>query len=357
MSLLDKIGMRMMRSLDPETAHGLAIKALKAGLGPKANPEYPDLATELAGLSLPNPVGLAAGFDKDAEVVDPMLAAGFGFVEAGSVTPRPQAGNPRPRLFRLSADQAVINRMGFNNKGLDGFADRLRARRGRGGIVGANLGANKDTPDKPADYVKGLGVLWNLADYFTINISSPNTPGLRDLQSGDALSELLGRINEKRGELAGDEASKPIFLKVAPDLDFAQIERIVEAVRGYGLSGLIVSNTTLSRPEGLRSRFKDEAGGLSGAPLMHLSTQILREFYVASEGRIPLIGVGGIASGGDAYLKIRAGASAVQFYSAMVYKGPGLAARICKDLVARLHADGFTNIKDAVGTLHGPSGS
>ena len=350
MNFIQNIGMRAVKLLPAERAHRAAITTLKLGLGPKHKSDYPELRTDLAGLSLPNPVGLAAGFDKDAEVPGAMLAAGFGFVECGSVTPRPQAGNPKPRLFRLTEDKAVINRMGFNNHGLDVFAKNLKARAGQSGIVGANLGANKDSEDRAADYITGLSRLWGLADYFTINISSPNTPGLRDMQSGDALDDLLGRIAEERGRLAGENPSAPIFVKVAPDLDFAQIDKITLLARTYGMSGLIISNTTISRPDDLKSQHKGEAGGLSGAPLTALSTRILKEFYAASEGRIPLIGVGGIGSAAHAYDKIRAGASAVQLYSALVYEGPSLGAQICKDLVARLKADGFKNVSEALGT-------
>lgn len=350
MKLIEKFGLTALKTLPPEPAHRAALRALRFGFGPRHTSEHPNLRTEIAGLSLPNPVGLAAGFDKDAEVPDAMLRAGFGFVECGSVTPRPQAGNPRPRLFRLTEDKGVINRMGFNNHGLDIFEQNLKARAHKPGIVGANLGANKDSENRVADYTQGLERLWGLADYFTINISSPNTPGLRDLQSADALDDLLGRISEVRARLAGDTASAPIFLKVAPDLDNAQIEQITEQARTYGMSGIIVSNTTISRPASLQSVQKTETGGLSGTPLFKLSTHILSEFYMASEGRIPLIGVGGIASGQDAYIKIRAGANAVQLYSAMVYEGPALAAIICKDLSARLQADGFDNIADAVGS-------
>ncbi len=351
MNVLHKLATRLVKTLPPEAAHNAALRALSFGLGPKHNCNHGVLKTEIAGLSLPNPVGLAAGFDKDAQVPDAMLAAGFGFVECGSVTPLPQAGNPRPRLFRLPEDQAVINRMGFNNRGLDNFAKNLRARQDRPGIVGANLGANKDSTDRAADYITGLAALWGLADYFTINVSSPNTPGLRDLQGGEALEDLLGRISEARQNLTGDQPSPPIFLKVAPDLDFAQIERITEQARTYGMSGIIVSNTTIARPAHLKSAHKTETGGLSGKPLMRPSTRILAEFYAASGGHIPLIGVGGIANGGDAYIKIRAGASAVQLYSALVYKGPSLAAEICDDLAARLKADGFGSVSEAVGTV------
>ena len=335
-----------MRLFDPEDAHGLAILGLKAGLGPRVASADPLLATTLAGLTLPNAVGLAAGFDKNAEVPDAMLAAGFGFVECGSVTPLPQTGNPRPRIFRLSEDHGVINRLGFNNQGLDAFAHRLGARPRRG-IVGANIGANKDSADRTGDYVTGLTRLWGQADYFTINISSPNTPGLRGLQTKAALEELLGRLREARSAL-GDPAT-PLFLKVAPDLEDDEIEAITETAVAFALDGLIVGNTTLSRPDTLRSAALGEAGGLSGAPLMALSTRVLRRFHQAATGRLALIGVGGIASGADAYAKIRAGASAVQLYSALVFHGPGLVMQIRRELSERLKADGFCRISDAVG--------
>lgn len=353
MSLLHQIGLKAIKTLPPEPAHRMAIKALKLGLGPLMKQDHdPILATNIGGLSLPNPIGLAAGFDKDCEVPDAMLRAGFGFVEMGSVTPLPQAGNPKPRLFRLNEDQAVINRMGFNNHGLDAFAERLQARQANGaGIVGANLGANKDSEDRAADYITGLRRLWGHCDYFTINISSPNTPGLRKLQSDDALDDLLGRINEVREALRGEDASPPIFLKVAPDLDYPQIESITQLARQYGLSGLIISNTTLARPDTLQSQFAPQNGGLSGAPLFEPSTRVLASFYAASEGSMPLIGVGGIATGAQAYGKIRAGASAVQLYSALIYQGPVLAQIIAKDVAARLRADGFNSVQEAVGTL------
>lgn len=351
MSGIFDIGMKLVRSLDAETAHKAGIKAARVGLVPKADRAKHDiLRTELAGLDLPNPVGLAAGFDKNAEVPDAMLRAGFGFVECGTVTPRPQIGNPRPRLFRLTEDRAVINRMGFNNEGLDLYARRLKLRQNKPGIVGANLGANKDSDDRAGDYIRGLQRVWGLADYITINISSPNTPGLRDLQGERAMEDLLGRFSEARAELAGDEASPPVFLKVAPDLDPAAPQRIVQQARQYGINAIIVSNTTISRPKSLKSDQKDEVGGLSGAPLKTLADKMLSEFAMASEGRIPLIGVGGISSGADAYRKIRLGASAVQLYSALVYEGPMLAARICDDLAERLKADGFSSVSEAVGT-------
>jgi dihydroorotate dehydrogenase len=337
---------RALHLLDPEDAHGVTIAALRAGLGPRdhGRPD-PVLATTLAGLTLPSPIGLAAGFDKNAQAPDAMLAAGFGFVECGTVTPLPQAGNPRPRLFRLTGDRAVINRMGFNNQGLEAFAGRLAARPRRG-IVGANIGANKDAADRIGDYVTGLTRLWGLADYFTVNISSPNTPGLRALQTKAALEELLGRLAEARRGLAGDH---PVFLKVAPDLEDGEVETIVAAVATHGLQGIIVSNTTVGRPVTLTDRRASEAGGLSGAPLLGPSTHILGRFHAANDRGLALIGAGGVASGADAYAKIRAGAAAVQLYSAMVYEGPGLAVRVRQDLAARLKADGFRSVAEAVG--------
>jgi dihydroorotate dehydrogenase len=344
-SALHGLATRALRALDPEDAHRLAIQGLKLGLGPAGEPDDPILATSLAGLPLPNAIGLAPGFDKDAEVFGPMLSAGFGFVECGTVTPRPQAGNPRPRLFRLGEDRAVINRMGFNNRGLEAFAGRLAAR--GPGVVGANIGANKDSEDRVGDYVAGLWRLWGLASYFTINVSSPNTPGLRALQTRTALEELLGRLAEARDALPA-AGRVPQFLKVAPDLESGEVESIVESCVAHGLAGIMVSNTTVSRPP-LRSRFAGEAGGLSGAPLTALSTRVLGEFAQVAAGRLALVGVGGIGSGADAYAKIRAGASAVQLYSALVFEGPGLVTRIKRDLAARLRADGFASISEAVG--------
>ena len=348
MSALHALATAALRLVDPEDAHGLTIAALKAGLGPVARgPADPILATRLAGLTLANPIGLAAGFDKYAEVIGPMLAAGFGFVECGTATPQAQAGNPRPRLFRLSGERAVINRLGFNNAGLEAFAANLAARH-RGGIVGANVGANRDSTDRVADYVAGLTRLWGLCDYFTLNVSSPNTPGLRDLQSGAALTELLDAwAAARRGLAAGGDA--PVFLKVAPDLEHSEIAAIVEAARRFGIDGLIVGNTTLARPAGLRGAHRGEAGGLSGAPLMGPSTRLLRAFHEAAGGVLALIGTGGVASGADAYAKIRAGASAVQLYSALVFAGPGLVRRIGRELAARLRADGFSSLAEAVG--------
>lgn len=328
-----------LRRLNPETAHTLTLRALRAGLGPRQRtPDDPILATTLAGLSLPNPIGLAAGFDKNAEVHAPLLRAGFGWVECGTVTPRPQPGNPRPRLFRLPEDGAVINRLGFNNRGLDAFAANLA---GFEGVIGANLGANKDSDDRAADYVTGLRRLAGVPAYFTVNISSPNTPGLRALQSRDALDDLLGRLAEARS------GPQPLFLKIAPDLSEPELRDIVESGTAHGLNGLIVSNTTLDRPDTLAGNAKAEAGGLSGRPLFERATRVLRTVAEMRSG-LALIGVGGIASGADAYAKLRAGASAVQLYTALVYAGPGLVGRIKADLAARLRAEGFGSVAEAV---------
>jgi dihydroorotate dehydrogenase len=352
MSLHD-IAARALHALDPEDAHGWAIKGLKMGLGPRqSDVDDPILAINIAGLPLSNCVGLAAGFDKNAEVPAAMSKAGFGFVECGTVTPLAQAGNPRPRLFRLTRDQAVINRMGFNNEGLEPFAARLSALKTKraNGIVGANIGANKDATDRIADYVSGLTRLWGLSDYFTVNISSPNTPGLRALQTKAALEELLGRIAEARGLLkAAGTVDYPIFLKVAPDLEDGEVEAIVETVKAAGLNGIIVSNTTIARPADLVSPEAAESGGLSGKPLLSASTAMLARFHAANNGHLALIGAGGIASGADALAKIRAGACAVQLYSALVYGGPGLVQRIKSDLAARLRAEGFASVTDAIG--------
>jgi dihydroorotate dehydrogenase len=350
MSLLHDLATPALRLLDPEDAHRLTIAALKAGLGPRARTRPdPMLATTVAGLALANPIGLAAGFDKDAAAPGALLRAGFGFVECGTTTPRPQAGNPRPRLFRLPEDRAVINRMGFNSQGVEAFARGLAARPGRG-VVGANVGANKDSIDRVADYVIGLRRLWPLADYFALNVSSPNTPGLRDLQARGALNDLLGAVGEARRALAaGPAGNRPIFLKVSPDLADGEADDIVEAAVAFGVDGLIVSNTTVARPAALRGRHRGEAGGLSGAPLFEPSTRMLVVFHAAAAGRLALIGVGGVGSGRDAYAKIRAGAGAVQLYTALAYSGPGLADRLLRDLAARLRAEGFRTVAEAVG--------
>ncbi len=330
--------------LDPERAHALTLAALSTGLTPRAPADDPILATTLAGLQLPNPVGLAAGFDKNAEVPDAMLRLGFGFVETGTVTPLPQAGNPRPRVFRLADDDAVINRLGFNNEGLAAHVGRLRKRQPQG-IAGVNIGANKDSVDRIADYVTGLAAVAPYASYITVNISSPNTPGLRGLQTAAALAELLDRLSAAAKTHA---VTAPVFVKVAPDLSGDEIAAVSEVALASSVAGLIVSNTTLARPA-LHSTATDEAGGLSGAPLFASSTEILRAFARATGGRLALVGVGGVASGAQAYTKIRAGASAVQLYTGLIYHGPGLVARIKGELAALLRRDGFASVIEAVG--------
>ncbi|ESQ86264.1 dihydroorotate dehydrogenase [Asticcacaulis sp. AC466] len=350
-----KLATRALHLLAAEEAHNLTIKLLKLGLGPVSSLQTPELAVDVSFdggvLRFANCVGLAAGFDKNAEVPLAMVRAGFGFAECGTVTPLPQVGNPKPRLFRLTEDAAVINRMGFNNAGLDIFAghlEHINAHR-NGAVVGLNIGANKDATDRMADYITGLKRLWGLGSYFTINISSPNTPGLRALQGKSHLDDLLAQIAETRSALMkATDVNCPIFLKIAPDLSDGEIEDTVSSTIDHALDGLIVSNTTLSR-EGLKSPYAGESGGLSGAPLFELSTRALKVAATAAAGRLTLIGAGGIASGAQAYAKIRAGASLVQLYSAMVYHGPGLADAVRRDLVMRLKADGFRSVSEAVG--------
>ncbi len=329
--------------LDPERAHRLTIRALKTV--PTLRPSSPkELRTEIAGISFPNPLGMAAGFDKDGEVPDQLLGLGFGFVEVGSITPRPQLGNPQPRLFRLVEDRAVINRMGFNNHWAERAAGRLSARSARPGVLGINIGANKDSDDRIADYAEMTRIMAPLATYLAVNISSPNTPGLRALQDESALIELLEAVFAARGV-----AGPPIFLKVAPDLEPADIDAIARIAADKKLGALIVSNTTIGRPP-LQSRHAGETGGLSGAPLKDLALQRIRDFRTATGGTIPLVGVGGIASAEDAWARIRAGASLVQLYSAMVYAGPGLPRRITHGLLELMRRDGFSSIAEAVGS-------
>jgi dihydroorotate dehydrogenase len=333
----------LLSALDAETAHGLALRALRSGLLADWRPDPPSLETKLWGRTLGNPIGLAAGFDKNADVPNPLLALGLGFVEVGTITPRPQPGNPRPRLFRLAEDRGVINRMGFPGQGLDAARARL-ATRPRRGFVGVNVGANKDSTDRAADYVVCSAGLAPYADYLVCNVSSPNTPGLRNLQGRAELGDLLKRVREA---IHGHPV--PLLVKIAPDAGEHDLDDIVAVCRELEVGGIIVGNTTLSRPPALRSRRRDEAGGLSGAPLMHLSTEVLRETARRVEGRFPLVGCGGIASGADAYAKIRAGASAVQLYSALVFEGPPLVRRIKDELAALLRRDGFAAVADAVG--------
>jgi dihydroorotate dehydrogenase len=332
-------------ALDAETAHRATIGALK--LSPKRHPpRFPEsLGTTVAGLDFSTPVGLAAGFDKDAEVPEHMLGLGFGFVEVGTVTPRPQAGNPRPRLFRLPEDRAVINRLGFNNHGQPAAWQRLQECRHVKGVIGVNVGANKDSADFILDYVAGVRSMSSVARYITINISSPNTPGLRGLQDAGALGELLAAVKENRRP-----GGPPLFLKVAPDLNEGEPIRIVRSALDHGVDGLIIANTTLQRPSTLRSRYAGEEGGLSGAPLAVLALNQLRAFRAVSGGAIPLISAGGISDELDAWWRIRAGASLVQLYTAMVYRGPGIARQIATGLVRILDSSPFANIGEAIGS-------
>ena len=347
---------RLLRLLDPETAHGAAIWALKHGfVRGGAGPEDPILSTRVWDLAFSNPIGLAAGFDKDAEVIDAMLAFGFGFVEAGTVTPLPQPGNPKPRLFRLDEDEGVINRFGFNSKGLAAFAARLTERRRTGarGIVGANVGKNRDAADAAGDYVTGIERVCGLADYLVCNISSPNTPGLRSLQVRAQIEELISRVLDARRRAAPEPSRMPpLLVKVGPDLDERQLRDIAEVALASGIDGLIVGNTTVDRPASLRSRHRNEAGGLSGQPLTGTATACLSDMYRFTGGRLLIIGCGGVASAADAYARIRAGASLVQLYSALVFHGPELVGRIKRELAERLRAGGFRTVADAVGADH-----
>ncbi len=339
-SLIDLV----LSHIDAEAAHGLALRALKSGLTPgDGRDDPPSLRVGIWGRHLPNPIGLAAGFDKNAEVADAMLKLGFGLVEIGSVTPRPQAGNPRPRLFRLAEDRGVINRMGFPGQGLEAARSRL-ATRPRRGFVGVNVGANKDSTDRAADYVTGCVALAPYADYLVCNVSSPNTPGLRNLQGRTELAGLLKRVQD-----AIAAKPVPLVVKIAPDATEDDLDDIVAVCRELRLDGIIVGNTTLSRPASLQSPRRNETGGLSGAPLTSLSTEVLRRTAQRVEGQFPLIGCGGVGSGADAYAKIRAGATLVQLYSAMVFEGPPLIRRIKDELAALLLRDGFSSVEAAIG--------
>lgn len=342
-----RLGFPLFRRLPAESAHGLALLALQAGLaGADPAPDDPILACDCFGLPFANPIGLAAGFDKDARVADAILGLGFGAVEVGTLTPRPQPGNPRPRLFRLAADGAVINRMGFNSGGIAPAVARLGRMRRHAGVVGANIGANRDSRDRIRDYVTGFAAVHGIADYVTVNVSSPNTPGLRALQSATELARLLDALLECRAALG----PKPILVKVAPDLEADEIASIAEVTMARRIDGLIVGNTTTGHREGLRDPHRGEAGGLSGRPLFAPSTAVLAAFHRHLRGRLALVGVGGVASGADAYAKIRAGAHLVQLYTALIYAGPWLVGRIKADLAALLRRDGFARVRDAVGT-------
>jgi dihydroorotate dehydrogenase len=346
----DAFSLPVLRWLDPEDAHRLAIQGLRFLPPVKPRPDDPKLAVRAFGLNFPNPIGMAAGFDKSAEVPDALLRLGFGFVEIGSVTPKPQAGNPRPRLFRLERDEAVINRMGFNNDGAEVALRRLAARAQHGGIIGVNVGANKDSPDRVADYVKLIETFAPVASYFTVNVSSPNTPGLRNLQEGALLDDLLGRVIDAREHVRQKAGDTPVLLKIAPDLSLAQLDDVVQVARSRKVDGMIVSNTTIARPSTLREEMRaKEQGGLSGRPLFRLSTRMVAETYVRVEGAFPLIGVGGVDSGGAALTKIRAGASLIQLYSSLVYKGLGLVDEIKRDLTSTLLRTGRDSLSEIVG--------
>ncbi len=340
----------LLRALPPETAHRLTLAAVAAGLaGRQKMGDPPVLTTRIWGRDFPNPIGIAAGFDKDARAPDALLRLGFGFVEIGTVTPRPQPGNPKPRVFRLEEDGALINRLGFNSGGLDRLVARLERRRRECGIAGVNVGKNRDSTDAVADYVEGVRRTAALADYLVVNVSSPNTPGLRDLQARAALEALLRPVQAAR-ERSG--ARPPLLLKIAPDLTEGERADVAAVALAAGIDGIVISNTTVARPPGLKSPRAGEAGGLSGRPLLAPATALLADIYRLTEGRLPLIGVGGVASAADAYAKIRAGASLVQLYTALVYEGPALLARIKAGLAELLRRDGFASVAEAVGAGH-----
>jgi dihydroorotate dehydrogenase len=352
--LFDRLARPFLHALDPEDAHRLAIRMLKVAPLPAPAPDDKRLAVRAFGLNFRNPIGIAAGFDKHAEVPDALFRIGFGFVEVGTITPQPQPGNPRPRLFRLDADQGVINRLGFNSEGSDAVLRRLAARssstRGdEGGIVGINVGANKDSPDRIADYVQLIERFAAVASYVTVNVSSPNTPGLRNLQQAEVLDDLLARVIDARQRVAPQAGPTPVLLKIAPDLSLSDLDDIVGIARSRRVDGMIVGNTTVSRPALLRDAKATESGGLSGRPLFPLSNRMLAETYVRVEGVFPLIGVGGIDSGAAALAKIRAGASLIQLYSALVFRGVGLIAGIKKALIATLDQDRMPGLDAYVG--------
>jgi len=346
----DTLSLPLLRWFDPEDALRLALQGLKLLPVPRSRPYDHKLAVRAFGLNFPNPVGIAAGFDKNAEVPDALLRLGFGFVEAGTVTPKPQAGNPRPRLFRLERDQAVINRLGFNSDGAQAALRRLAARAHLGGIVGLNVGANKDSTDRTADYVKLIETFAPVASYFTVNVSSPNTPGLRNLQQARPLDDLLARVIDARERVRKNAGDSPVLLKIAPDLSLAELDDVVQIARSRRVDGMVVSNTTIGRPSTLREQNRArESGGLSGRPLFRLSTRMVAETYVRVEGAFPLVGVGGIDSGGAALTKIRAGASLIQLYSALAYKGLGLVEDIKSDLASTLLRTGRDSLSEIVG--------
>jgi len=346
----DSFSLPLLRWPDPEDAHRLAVHGLKFLPPIKPRPDDPKLAVRAFGLNFPNPVGMAAGFDKNAEVPDALLRLGFGFVEVGTVTPRPQSGNPRPRLFRLDRDEGVINRLGFNNDGAEAVLRRLASRAHLGGIVGVNVGANKDSPDRVGDYVRLIETFAPVASYFTVNVSSPNTPGLRNLQQGHILDDLLAKVIDTRERVRTKAGDTPVLLKIAPDLSLAELDEVVQVARSRKVDGMIVANTTVARPSTLRETARaKEQGGLSGRPLFRLSTRMVAETYVRVEGAFPLIGAGGIDSGGAALTKIRAGASLIQLYSSLTYKGLSLVEDIKRDLSSTLLRTGRDLLSEIVG--------
>jgi dihydroorotate dehydrogenase len=346
----DAFSLPLLRWLDAEDAHRLAIQGLK--ILPAIRPRADDskLAVRAFGLNFPNPVGMAAGFDKNAEAPDSLLRLGFGFVEIGTVTPKPQSGNPRPRLFRLERDEAIINRMGFNNEGAEAVLRRLASRASQGGIVGVNIGANRDSPDRVGDYVQLIEMFAPVASYFTVNVSSPNTPGLRNLQQAAQLDDLLAKVIDARDRVREKAGDTPVLLKIAPDLSLAELDDVVHVARSRRVDGMIVANTTVGRPSRLRETNRaQEQGGLSGRPLFRLATRMVAETYVRTEGAFPLIGVGGIDSGGAALTRIRAGASLIQLYSPLIYKGLGLVEDIKRDLSSTLLRTGRESLSEIVG--------
>jgi dihydroorotate dehydrogenase len=350
-ALFDRLSRPLLRALDPEDAHSFAIGALRYVPLAKAAADADELAIRAFGLRFPNPVGLAAGFDKNAQVPDALLRLGFGFVEVGTITPRPQAGNPKPRLFRLEADQGIVNRLGFNNEGAAAVHMRLARRRNAGGIVGVNIGANRDSTDRTEDYVRLVEAFAAVASYFTVNVSSPNTPGLRDLQQGQALDDLLARVLDAREQIRPRTGLTPVLLKIAPDLTLTELDDVVGVARKRRVDGMIVGNTTVSRPGSLRDHDKArEQGGLSGRPLFKLSTRMLAEAFVRTEGAFPLIGVGGVDSGATAIAKIKAGATLLQLYSGLVYRGVDVVAEIKADLTAALKRGHRNSLASMVGS-------
>jgi dihydroorotate dehydrogenase len=346
----DAFSLPLLRWFDPEDAHRLAIQGLRLLPPVRRRPDDAKLAVRAFGLNFPNPVGMAAGFDKNGEVPDAVLRLGFGFIEIGTVTPKPQVGNPRPRIIRLERDEAVVNRLGFNNDGADAVLRRLAGRAHLGGIVGINIGANKDSPDRVVDYVRLIEAFAPVASYFTVNVSSPNTPGLRNLQQAGALDDLLAKVIDARERVRQNAGDSPVLLKIAPDLSLAELDDVVHVARSRRVDGMIVANTTLGRPSTLREQTRArEQGGLSGRPLFRLSTRMVAETYVRAEGAFPLIGVGGIDTGGAALTKIRAGASLIQLYSSLIYKGLGLVDDIKNDLASTLLRTGRDSLSEIVG--------